>query len=99
MRRILPLLFLVAGACASATPRRAPEPPLFTFQSNFWVNLHHFARAVARGMPAPGELSATERSTWDAGVAFYRERYVDRDLVFDNGMVEINNALRVVAGT
>ena len=89
----------MAGACASATPPHPPERPLFAFQSNFWVNLHHFARAVARGMPAPGELSAAERSAWDAGVAFYRDRYMNRDLVFDEGMIEINNALRVVTGT
>ena len=73
LRRSLAVLLLAAVACASATPQRAPERPLFAFQSNFWVNLHHFARAAARGMPAPGELSAAERSTWDAGVAFYRE--------------------------
>lgn len=99
LRKALPVLLLAAVACASAAPQRAPERPLFAFQSNFWVNLHHFARAVARGMPAPGELSAAERSTWDTGVAFYRERYVDRDLLFDDGMVAINNALRAVAGT
>jgi hypothetical protein len=99
MRRALPLLLVMAVACASATPPRAPERPLFAFQSNFWLNLHHFARAVARGMPAPAELNAAERGTWDEGVAFYRDRYMDRDLIFDQGMVAINNTLRVVAGT
>ena len=99
LRRSLPVFLLAAVACASAAPQHAPERPLFAFQSNFWVNLHHFARAVARGMPAPGELSAAERSTWDEGVAFYRDRYMNRDLVFDDGMAAINNALRVVAGT
>jgi hypothetical protein len=99
IRRGLAVLLLVAAACASATPPPAPDRPLFAFQSNFWLNLHHFARAVARGMPAPGELSAAERGTWDEGVAFYHDRYMDRDLLFDEGMVEINNTLRGITGT
>jgi hypothetical protein len=98
-------------ACASAAasrkayaPAPASPPPqprqqrLFEFHSHFWVNLHHFARAVARGMPARAELTAAEGGSWDAGVALYRERYADRDLLFDDGMVEIKEALRQVEG-
>ena len=96
-------------ACASAAaPREAsapasaalPQPSrqLFEFHSHFWVNLHHFARAVARGMPAQAELTAAERGSWDGGVALYRERYAERDLLFDQGMIEIKEALRQVEG-
>ena len=99
MKRSLPILLLAAVACASAAAPPAPARPPFAFQSNFWVNLHHFVRAVGRGMPAPAQLSAAERSTWDEGVAFYRDRYSERDLLFDDGMVQIKEALRVVGGT
>jgi hypothetical protein len=100
MKRALPLLLLTSVACASATAPRAPERPLFAFQSHFWLNLHHFARSVGRGMPTPAaELSAAERSTWDDGVAFYRDRYSQRGLLGDSGMIEIKEALRAVEGT
>ncbi len=94
------LVLLVATSCAPATAPRAAEPPLFAFHSHFWLNLHHFARSLGRGMPAPAaELSAAERSAWDEGVAFYRERYAQRGLLGDSGMIEIKEALRAVEGT
>lgn len=89
MRR-LALLLLLTG-CAATRPS---APQLFEFHDNFWMNLHHFVRAVGRGMPAPGELAAGDRKTWDDGVAFYRAHYVERDLLFDDGMVAIKNELR-----
>ena len=67
---------------------------LFAFHSNPWLNLHHFVRAVARGEPAGADLTAAERQDWDAVVALYRERYAQRDLLFDEGMVAIKTALR-----
>ena len=93
------MLLLAAVACASVPAPRAPARPLFEFHSNFWLNLHHFARAAGRGLPTPGDLSAAERGTWDEGVAFYRDRYSQRDLLFDDGMVEIKRVLRGVEGT
>jgi dienelactone hydrolase len=78
---------------ANAEKICSPPKDLFTFHDNFWLNLHHFTRMVARGEPAPGDLTADERAAWDAGVAFYKARYVNRDLLFDDGMVEIKNAL------
>jgi hypothetical protein len=98
-------------ACASAAAPRevhalapASPPPqlrqqqIFEFHSHFWLNLHHFARAVARGLPARADLAGAEGSAWDGGVALYRERYADRDLLVDDGMVEIKEALRQVEG-
>ncbi|HJQ36960.1 MAG TPA: hypothetical protein VKB93_07465 [Thermoanaerobaculia bacterium] len=88
IRRALCALLLLG--CATAR-----TPPLFTFQSNFWLNLHHFARVVARGMPAEGALTAEERELWNRAVAKY-QRYVNRDLLFDDGMVAIKETLRQV---
>src|SRR5688572_14608235 len=86
-------LALLVICCTTSTPQRKP---LFALQSNFWLNLHHFVRAVARGMPAPAQLSAEERAVWEKAVATYKERYVGRDLLFDEGMVAIKETLRQV---
>jgi hypothetical protein len=74
-----------------------PSTTLFTFHSNAWLNLHHFARASARGGPAPTGLSAEENRQWAAGVEFYKP-YVPRDLLGDEGMVAIKSELRRAEG-
>jgi hypothetical protein len=71
--------------------------PLFTFHSNAWLNLHHYARSNARGGPAPTGLTEAERAQWAAGVEFYKP-YVNRDLNADEGMVAIKTALRGAEG-
>lgn len=70
--------------------------PLFAFQSNFWVNLHHFLRVAGRGMPVHAKLTADEQRTWDAAVSLYRDKWSKRDVLFDDGMVAIKDALRRV---
>jgi len=70
--------------------------PLFSLQSNFWVNLHHFLRAAGRGMPLHAKLTADEQRVWDEAVALYRARWSQRDLLRDDGMVAIKDALRRV---
>ena len=95
MRRAFMLAVALAAACASAPP--APQPqPYFALQSNFWVNLHHFIRAAGRGMPLKAPLTADEQRAWDTAVTLYRERYSQRDLLHDDGMVAIKDALRRV---
>jgi hypothetical protein len=74
--------------------RMTASQPLFRLQSSFWLNLHHFVRGVARGVPASAPLTTEERETWDKAVALYRQRYIDRDLLMDDGMVAIKDALR-----
>jgi len=85
---------LLLASCATTAPPNPTPPPLFVMHSNFWMNLHHFARVVARGMPAEATLTPEEQKTWDEGLAFYRANYINRDLAFDAGMVEIKEALR-----
>jgi hypothetical protein len=91
--RILALLLLFVTACSSTAPAPPPTQSLFDFQSNFWVNLHHFARAAGRGLTAPADLRPAERVAWDSGVAFYRDHYSNRSLYMDPGMSAINNTL------
>ncbi len=71
----------------------AQSNALFAFHSNPWLNLHHFARASARGGPAPTGLSEEESRQWAAGVELYKP-YAARDLLRDDGMVDIKSALR-----
>ena len=78
--------FLLAAVVAIATMRPAAQSnPLFSFHSNPWLNLHHFARASARGGPVPTGLSDEESRQWAAGVEFYKP-YAARDLLFDDGI-------------
>ena len=96
--RTAPRARLIAAlvAIASAFPA-AQQTPLFSFHSNAWLNLHHYARSHARGGPAPTGLTDEERAQWAAGVEFYKP-YVNRDLNADEGMVAIKTALRGANG-
>ena len=70
MRSFRPVaLLILLAACATASP---PVTPIFSFHDNFWMNLHHFVRAVSRGMPAKAAMTPAEQATWDEAVAFYR---------------------------
>jgi hypothetical protein len=95
VRRLSLCAALVVISAACVTRPQATEPQ-FTFQSNFWVNLHHFIRVVARGMPAKAPLTADEQRAWDEAVAVYREKWAQRDLIRDDGMVAVKDTLRKV---
>jgi hypothetical protein len=77
--------------------------PSFRFQNNFWVNLHHTLRGEARRRDVRGPsliktavLSETERAAWTSALDAYA-RYGQRDLVVDDGLIRINNALAQLA--
>jgi hypothetical protein len=81
----------------------------FRLHSAFWQNLHHFLyvsawanRSTAPGaprlaMPLPQEpaasLTADERATWAAAVAYYDRNVAARDLLFDDGLTRVKIAL------
>lgn len=106
----LALGFLGASLPLSAAELGGSPAGHFVFHSDVAVNLHHFlyhwARAEEREMKLFGrvrvdpadrqvELDDAETEVWDGAVTVYRE-LVERDLVFDDGMVR-RKAL-VVAG-
>src|SRR4051794_25022025 len=71
----------------------------FRFQSNFWVNLHHFVRAEARrrGSGSPvllpvSNLNQNERIVWNSALDVYGE-LAKASLIFNERLVRINNAL------
>ena len=92
------LLSFLLVSCASTEEGTEP-PPRFVFQSNFWVNLHHFLRAEVRraergaelGQP-PAELRPDEREAWERALETYRP-LARRSLLFDEGMTRIHAAL------
>jgi hypothetical protein len=75
---------------------------LFTFQNNFWVNLHQLLHAEAvkqrAGTPqtiATADWTASEQEGWRTALAAYGA-VAARDPVFDKTLVAINDALSEV---
>src|SRR5262245_46119943 len=90
-------LSLAWAAVVATIQPSAQSTAIFEFHSNAWLNLHHVVRANVRGMPPPTGVSDEDSRTWAEGVAFYKP-YAGRDLLGDDGMVEIKNALRGAEG-
>ncbi len=44
-------------------------------------------------LQAHDDLSAEERDVWDAAVVFYRNAMIERDLLFDDDMVELRDCI------
>jgi hypothetical protein len=89
----------------------APAASLFRFESRFWINLHHdlyqygLLRQTQEGAgrlggvdakPLEG-LDAAEQAAWDEAVAYYVAQICHRNLLFDDGLVVIDNTLAAVA--
>ena len=97
-KAIAVVLMLLTLSGLPGHPLRAAESQ-FRFQDNFWVNLHHFVRAEARrrAFKAPlvipaSALSEAEQAAWSSGVDAYAD-LAKLDLLFDERLVRINNAL------
>ena len=89
---------IVVAAAAIVTMHPAAQSDvIFAFHSNHWLNLHHVARASARGGSSSTGLPEEERRQWASGVEFYKS-YAARDLLQDDGMVNIKSALRSAEG-
>ena len=90
--------------CAVGWPSAAPRTLTFTFQNNFWVNLHHVVRGDARRadlklpVTVPLEsLRPDERTAWSEALAAYAD-LSKLNLVFDDRLIVISNALSRVTG-
>ena len=82
---------------------------LFEFHSSFWLNLHHFLYQQAlvrsgntRAARTGGEAVFKEPQlpeadlAWSAAVDYYGASLINRDLLFDQGMVDTNARLSQV---
>jgi hypothetical protein len=77
---------------------------IFSFQNNFWVNLHQFLHAEAGRRAAgqglrfePSNLPAAERGAWEEALTVYGP-ISKRDHVRDTGLIAVNDALSQVEG-
>lgn len=93
----------LTSAAAQPSSTRSAEARLFTMQSNFWVNLHHFLYTTARARrgldtrPAVtqsladttgfGALPASAKSDWEAALDYYARNVAERDILFDSALV------------
>src|SRR5262245_17772108 len=77
---------------------------IFSFQNNFWVNLHQFLHAEGGRRAAgqalrfePSNLSEAERAAWEEALTAYGP-ISKRDHVRDAGLIAVNDALSQVEG-
>jgi hypothetical protein len=96
MSRRCAVLLAVAILLAQGHPT-AQADALFSFHSNVWLNLHHILWSKGDGAPLPPDMPEPERSAWAAGIEFYAP-YSKRDLVFDEELIAIKEALRTAEG-
>lgn len=93
---------------AQEKPRMARTTPLFDFHSNFWINLHQVLLneawlRVRAGKPdrllqsapalSPADMSKQDAADWNAAVSFYAAQFADRQQLFDDQLVNINDDL------
>ncbi len=106
---LLATCLLTADTLAKAQESAGADKPLFEFHSGFWINLHHFlyaqarktlpiksAREVALTVSDSDELlrlSSAERAAWNGSITYYATSIATRDLLFDDGLIAIKNAL------
>lgn len=97
-----------AQAVNAAKPDQAVAPQ-FAYRSDFWRNLHHTLYAFASHEPAAGRvrrirlteadlalrdaLEGGARGVWQEAVGWYAANLVTRDLLFDDAMVALGDAL------
>jgi len=88
--------FAILLACAIAIAQGRPmaqTDALFSFHSNAWLNLHHILWSRGEGAPLPADMPDAERTAWATGIEFYAP-YSRRDLIFDDELIKIKEALR-----
>lgn len=106
--KLLASLFAMLSISLVALPARAAEPR-YEFKIGMWRNLHHLLYAQALSDPAakrarkikldPNDeaifdaLTQAERDTWNAARAYYVDKMIGKDLLFDDEMRAIGIAL------
>lgn len=90
----------------SFVPESHRTVPLFDFHSNFWINLHQVLLHEAllqggkpyRGLQSSAplsdsRLSQSDKAEWSAAVSFYSTHFATRQELFDDQLIQINDAL------
>lgn len=106
-RAIAVVVMLVLPSHRLVAQTARTTPPRFDFHSDVWINLHHFLYALAQppGPPprAPavspvGALSRDEQRTWNDAIGYYRGHVIQHDLLFDDAMRTVKEALAAAEG-
>ncbi|MGO8817518.1 MAG: hypothetical protein ACLQVG_22970 [Terriglobia bacterium] len=98
MSRILVALALLSSVSVQAQQRKST----FTFEDNFWLNLHQFLRGEVyrkNTKATPGldtvSLPEADRAAWNKALDSYAD-LAKRDVLFDDLLRRIGNGLAVV---
>jgi hypothetical protein len=93
---------------AGAAPGSMTPAPAYDFRIGFWSNLHHMLYAAAALPPGHrpdrlnlqpedqavlARLSERERVAWESAVDYYSTHFRTKDLLFDDEMIGIDEAL------
>ena len=91
------IVLLLAGVCAPVTVAQTGQS-MFTYQNNFWLNLHHFLRGeiYRRGAKLPlgidpASLSDADQKAWSSAIEVYTD--VAKQRLFDQAAIHISNTL------
>ena len=90
-------VFLAAAVAILPRHPAAQSDALFSFHSNAWLNLHHILWSRGDGAPVPTDMPEAERTAWAAGIELYAP-YSKRNLLFDDELIAIKEALRTAGG-
>ncbi|WP_129792248.1 hypothetical protein [Sphingosinicella sp. CPCC 101087] len=97
------------GQAPTGAPFATSQAPEYVYRNDFWRNLHHTLYAFASVHPAAGRvrrlrltpadiavrdaLSGDEAAAWEEAVRWYATNFSGRNLLFDDEMVAIGDAL------
>jgi hypothetical protein len=106
---VLCFAVLCLGCSPDIVAQQSVPANLFEFHSGFWINLHHFLyRRAQLSEPQNGphnlaltkvdtdelqQLSAGERNTWNDALSYYSHFVVNRDLLFDDELIQTKDQL------
>lgn len=93
MRWLLSLILALALSASASAVAAAPARVEFAFHSAFLLNLHHYLYNLATHPAAVTALPPDEARALSGPLAFYRDHYAGRDLLFDDGLAAIKRDL------
>ena len=114
MRRTFTIIIIVllgaySPAFGQADPYLLAETEQFRFQSNFWINMHHFLFQKAKDLKRERNITEKEQELIDQlkgkdlkiyqqSLDYYTEQIIDKSHLFDEGLTKVKNYLGGFSG-